>query len=42
MDSKTKLTTAAGIRVGDNQNSMTVGPRGPLLMQDRPSFSQDR
>lgn len=29
-----KLTTAAGAPVVDNQNSMTAGPRGPLLMQD--------
>ena len=29
-----KLTTAAGIPVPDNQNSLTVGPRGPLLVQD--------
>ena len=29
-----KLTTAAGAPVPDNQNSMTAGPRGPLLMQD--------
>ena len=32
--SKTKLTTAFGAPVVDNQNSMTAGPRGPLLMQD--------
>jgi catalase len=41
MDSKTTLTTEAGIPVGDNRNSMTVGPRGPLLVQDRPAFSKD-
>ena len=41
MDSKTKLTTEAGIPVGDNRNSMTVGLRGPLLVRDRPSFSKD-
>ena len=29
-----KLTTAAGCPVVDNQNSMTAGPRGPVLMQD--------
>lgn len=29
-----KLTTAAGAPVVDNQNSMTAGPRGPVLMQD--------
>jgi catalase len=28
------LTTAAGAPVVDNQNSITVGPRGPVLMQD--------
>jgi catalase len=27
------LTTAAGAPVGDDQNSVTAGPRGPLLMQ---------
>jgi catalase len=30
----TPLTTAFGAPVVDNQNSMTAGPRGPLLMQD--------
>lgn len=29
-----KLTTAAGAPVGDNQNSQTVGPRGPVTLQD--------
>jgi catalase len=29
-----KLTTNAGVPVPDNQNSLTAGPRGPLLMQD--------
>jgi catalase len=28
------LTTASGIPVPDNQNSLTAGPRGPVLMQD--------
>jgi catalase len=28
------LTTAVGIPVADNQNSLTAGPRGPVLMQD--------
>ncbi len=28
------LTTSAGIPVADNQNSLTAGPRGPLLVQD--------
>jgi catalase len=30
----TKLTTASGIPVTDNQNSITAGPRGPVLLQD--------
>ncbi|AOZ93740.1 catalase KatA [Paenibacillus crassostreae] len=29
-----KLTTSWGAPVGDNQNSMTAGPRGPVLIQD--------
>lgn len=29
-----QLTTAFGAPVVDNENSMTAGPRGPLLMQD--------
>ena len=28
------LTTAAGSPLPDNQNSLTAGPRGPLLLQD--------
>ena len=28
------MTTAAGVPVADNQNSITAGPRGPVLMQD--------
>src|SRR5258708_40369522 len=28
------MTTAAGRPVGDNQNSRTAGPRGPVLMED--------
>jgi catalase len=28
------MTTAAGTPVADNQNSLTAGPRGPVLMQD--------
>ena len=28
------LTTNAGIPVADNQNSLSAGPRGPLLLQD--------
>ncbi|MGO1972920.1 MAG: catalase [Propionibacteriaceae bacterium] len=29
-----KLTTVAGAPVWDNQNSVTAGPRGPMLLQD--------
>ncbi|MDR5803064.1 catalase [Caballeronia sp. LP006] len=29
-----RLTTAAGAPVGDNQNSQTAGPRGPVTLQD--------
>jgi catalase len=32
--SEQKLTTSAGAPVADNQNSLTAGPRGPLLVQD--------
>ncbi|MEH7346873.1 catalase [Bacillus sp. JJ1532] len=33
-ENQKKLTTAAGAPVVDNQNSMTAGPRGPILLQD--------
>jgi catalase len=33
-DRPTKLTTDFGAPVPDNQNSLTAGPRGPLLAQD--------
>jgi len=33
-DKAPTLTTNAGIPVADNQNSLTAGPRGPLLVQD--------
>ena len=35
-----RITTAAGIPVGDNQNSLTAGPRGPLLVQDWQLFEK--
>jgi len=38
--SKKQLTTSAGIPVGDNQNSLTAGPRGPLLVQDWQLFEK--
>ena len=28
------LTTASGAPIDDNQNSITAGPRGPVLLQD--------
>ena len=34
MAKKKKLTTNAGAPVADNQNIMTAGPRGPMLLQD--------
>ncbi|HKJ03454.1 MAG TPA: catalase, partial [Longimicrobiales bacterium] len=34
MKDKPTLTTSAGAPVADNQNALSAGPRGPLLMQD--------
>lgn len=34
MNEKTKITTSSGRPVEDNQNSMSAGKRGPLLLQD--------
>ncbi len=34
MADKPVMTTAGGSPVADNQNSLSAGPRGPLLMQD--------
>lgn len=34
MSANEQLTTAHGSPIGDNQNALTAGPRGPLLMQD--------
>lgn len=34
MKKQKKLTTAAGAPVADNQNALTAGPRGPMLLQD--------
>ncbi|MEM6631092.1 MAG: catalase [Bacteroidota bacterium] len=33
-DPQERLTTSAGAPVGNNQNSLTVGSRGPVLLQD--------
>jgi catalase len=40
MNEKNTLTTDAGIPVGDNQNSLTAGPLGPLLVQDWQPFER--
>lgn len=40
MKSKKRQTTSAGIPVPDNQNSLTAGPRGPLLVQDWQLFEK--
>lgn len=34
MANNKRLTTSSGAPVGDNQNSLSVGPRGPLLLED--------
>lgn len=37
---KKNLTSEAGILISDNQNSITAGPRGPLLAQDFTLFEK--
>jgi len=39
-EDKKKLTTEAGRPVGDNQNSLTVGPRGPIVFEDFQLFEK--
>ena len=34
MNESKRLTTSAGAPISDNQNSLTAGPRGPVLIQD--------
>lgn len=34
MSTPPTMTTTAGAPIPDNQNSLTAGPRGPLLIQD--------
>jgi catalase len=34
MSDRPTLTTSAGAPIADNQNSLSAGPRGPLLLQD--------
>jgi catalase len=33
-DQKAALTTNQGLRIGDDQNSLKAGPRGPTLLED--------
>jgi catalase len=40
MSKRPTLTTEAGIPVPDNQNALTAGPRGPLLVQDFQLFEK--
>jgi catalase len=39
-EERKKLTTDAGRPVGDNQNSLTVGPRGPVVFEDYQLFEK--
>src|SRR6201998_3391590 len=39
-DKKEIMTTDAGRPVGDNQNSLTVGPRGPVIFEDSLLFEK--
>lgn len=34
VEERKTLTTSSGCPIDDNQNSMSAGPRGPLLLQD--------
>ena len=34
------MTTSAGVPVADNENSLSAGPRGPLLMEDYQLFER--
>ena len=38
--SKKTLTTSSGAPVDDNQNSLSAGPRGPLVMEDHVLFEK--
>jgi len=40
MADRPTLTTSAGAPIGDNQNSLSVGERGPLLIQDYQLFEK--
>ncbi len=34
MSDKPKLTSVSGCPIANNQDSLTAGPRGPMLLQD--------
>ena len=34
IENQKPMTTAAGAPVGNNQDSMTAGSRGPMVLQD--------
>jgi len=34
MAKRPTLTTTSGMPVADNQNTITAGPRGPVLLED--------
>jgi len=40
-EKKKIMTTDAGRPVGDNQNSLTVGPRGPVVFEDFSALRKD-
>ena len=42
MSDKYTRTHATGARVEDNLNTMTAGPRGPVLLQTEMSHEDDR
>ena len=39
-DKKPVMTTDAGRSVGDNQNSLALGPRGPIVFENYPLFEK--
>jgi len=42
MSERKTLTTAHGIPVADNQNSITAGPRGPILIEKPTHFNHEQ
>jgi catalase len=40
MSAKPVITTEAGTPIAENQNSLTAGPRGSLLVQDYQLFEK--